>query len=238
MSIIYLIRHAQAGTRENYDLLSELGQQQAKLLGEYFAGQGIGFSTVIAGGMRRQQHTAELVCNALSQAGMQMPDPVVDKRWNEFTLKDVYEGICTRMIADSAEFASDFQEMQELLKRDPHAVRGAAGRCDAAVIRAWMGNHYPDYQGESWQAFKARIVSRVQDLPDGGNEQIIAIFTSATPVAITTSYALELSDEKLLSVLGVIANSSVTVTQKNGDDLRLFSFNSTPHLNDSNRTYR
>jgi broad specificity phosphatase PhoE len=238
MSIIYFIRHAQAGTRENYDMLSALGEQQAQLLGEYLAGQGIRFSTIIAGAMRRQRHTAELVCRALSEAGLEAPDPVVDERWNEFTLKAVYEGICARMIAESAEFASDFTEMQELLKGDPHAVRGAAGRCDAAVIRAWMSNRYPDYDGESWQAFKARIVSRVQDLPDGGNQQIIGIFTSATPVAITTSQALELSDEKLLSILGVIANSSVTVTQKNGDALRLFSFNSTPHLNDTNRTYR
>jgi broad specificity phosphatase PhoE len=238
MSIIYFIRHAQAGTRENYDMLSALGEQQAELLGRYFAGQGIRFSTIIAGAMRRQQHTAEVVCKALSKTGLQVPELVVDERWNEFTLKAVYEGICGRMIDESAEFASDFAEMQELLKRDPHAVRGAAGRCDAAVIRAWMSNRYPDYEGESWQAFKERIVSRVQDLPDGGNEQIIGIFTSATPVAITTSHALELSDEKLLSILGVIANSSVTVTQKNGDGLRLFSFNSTPHLNDSNRTYR
>lgn len=238
MSIIYFIRHAQAGTRENYDMLSELGEQQARLLGEHLAGQGIRFSTLLAGGMRRQQHTAELVCEGLARAGLQVPDLIVDEGWNEFTLKEVYEGICARMIAESPEFASDFQEMQELLQRDPHAVRGAVGRCDAAVIRAWMGNRYPDYEGESWQAFKARIVSRVQELPDGGNQQVIGIFTSATPVAITTSHALELSEEKLLSILGVIANSSVTVTQKNGDGLRLFSFNSTPHLNDANRTYR
>jgi broad specificity phosphatase PhoE len=238
MSIIYFIRHAQAGTRDNYDVLSDLGQRQAKLLGEYFAGQGLRFSTVIAGGMQRQQHTAQLVCAALADAEQSKAEIVVDERWNEFTLRAVYEGISARMIAESPEFARDFAEMQELLKRDPHAVRGAAGRCDAAIIRAWMSNRYPDYEGESWQAFKSRIVSRVQEIPDDGNDQIIAVFTSATPVAITTSHALELSDEKLLSILGVIANSSVTVTQKNGDDLRLFSFNATPHLDDSNRTYR
>jgi broad specificity phosphatase PhoE len=223
-------------------MLSELGEQQAKLLGKYFIGQGIRFSTVIAGAMLRQRQTAEWVCSTLSQAGLKPPDLVVDERWNEFTLKSVYEGLCDRMIAESAVFATDFTEMQELLKRDPHAVRGAAGRCDAAIIRAWMSNRYPDYQGESWQSFKSRIVARLQDLPDSGpdsgNEETIAVFTSATPVAITTSHALELSDEKLLSILGVIANSSVTVTQKNGDGLRLFSFNSTPHLNESNRTYR
>ena len=34
MSLIYLIRHAQAGSRDNYDVLSELGHEQARLLGE------------------------------------------------------------------------------------------------------------------------------------------------------------------------------------------------------------
>jgi broad specificity phosphatase PhoE len=238
MSIIYFIRHAQAGTRDNYDRLSDLGQQQAKLLGEYFAGQGIGFCAAVSGGMQRQKHTAELVWNELRNAGIATPDLQVDERWNEFSLLSVYQSYVPRLIEESEEFARDYQEMQEVLKQDPHAVRGASGRCDAAVIIAWMQNRYPDFGGESWGNFKGRIVSRCAEIQDGGNERAIAVFTSATPIAISTSHALELKDAKLLSILGVIANTSVTVMRKTGDDLRLFSFNSTPHLNDANRTYR
>jgi len=39
LSTVYLVRHGQAGTREAYDSLSELGQRQARLLGEHFISQ-------------------------------------------------------------------------------------------------------------------------------------------------------------------------------------------------------
>lgn len=237
MSIIYFIRHAQAGSRDNYDRLSELGQEQAKLLGRHFGEQGISFSTVIAGGMQRQRQTAEIVCNEIAGAGLGAAEVAVDERWNEFSLLSVYTSYVSRLIEESEEFARDYAEMQEMLKREPNAVRGAAGRCDAMVILSWMKNRYP-VAGESWQAFRSRILSRLRAIPDGDAEQTIAIFTSATPISIMTGQALALTDEKLLSILGVIANTSVTVMRKTGDDLRLFSFNSTPHLKESNRTYR
>ena len=37
MSALYLFRHAQAGPRHAYDTLSELGQAQARSLGEHLA---------------------------------------------------------------------------------------------------------------------------------------------------------------------------------------------------------
>lgn len=238
MSIIYLIRHAQAGTRDNYDQLSELGEQQAKRLGEYFVAQGIRLVAAVSGAMKRQRQTAERVLEGLRGAGLPAPDLHIDERWNEFVLLNVYKAYVPRLIDESVEFAKDYEEMQEVLRRDPHAVRGATGRCDAAVITAWMQNRYPDFEGESWQAFRGRILDQCAGIEDSGNERAIAVFTSATPIAISTSQALDLKDEKLLSLLGVIANSSITVMRKTGNDLRLFSFNATPHLNDTNRTYR
>lgn len=237
MSIIYFIRHAQAGSRDNYDRLSELGEQQATLLGRHFAEQGIRFTKIISGAMQRQQRTAELVGNEISKAGLASDEVLVDEQWNEFSLLTVYTSYASRLIEESETFARDYAEMQEMLKTDPHAVRGAAGRCDAQVIISWMQNRYP-VEGETWQTFRSRILSRLRNIPDGDDNQAIAVFTSATPISIMTGYALELSDEKLLKILGVIANSSVTVMRKTNEDLRLFSFNSTPHLNDSIRTYR
>ena len=58
MSVLYLVRHGQAGTRENYDSLSDLGRDQARLLGEHFAQQKIRFDTVYSGSLSRQQATA------------------------------------------------------------------------------------------------------------------------------------------------------------------------------------
>jgi len=75
-------------------------------------------------------------------------------------------------------------------------------------------------------------------LCSNGNEKAIAIFTSATPIAITAGAALGLTDEKLLSLLGVIYNTSVSIMRPRNGELRLFTFNATPHLDASIRTFR
>lgn len=238
MSYIYLIRHAQAGSRDNYDVLSEHGHLQARLLGEHFVRQRIEFAAVYSGSMRRQRHTAEIALDVCAQAGLAVPDIITEGRWDEFSLASVYRAIASRMMAADEAFARDFREMQEALRRDPHTTRGATGRCDAAVIRAWMENRYPDYAGESWEAFHARILSCIAAPPSYADERPIAVFTSATPVAIIAGAALGLTQEKLMSILGVIYNSSLTVVRAREGELRLFTFNSTPHLDDALRTFR
>ena len=238
MAYIYLIRHAQAGSRDNYDVLSELGREQARLLGEHLTEQGIELTAVYAGGMQRQRHTAEIACEVMATRGVSVPEVTADERWNEFSLISVYRAIAQRMIEESPEFERDYREMQEAIRRDPHTTGGATGRCDAAIIRAWMAARYDDYKGESWSAFRERIQACGARLTGNDSSSAVAVFTSATPVAILAAAALGLSDEKLLSILGVIYNSGITVLRSREADLRLFTFNSTPHLGASQRTLR
>lgn len=238
MSDIYFIRHAQAGSRDNYDVLSELGEEQARLLGKHFVAHGVELAAVYSGGMRRQRETAEIACGVLARAGLETPDVVTDERWNEFSLISVYRAIAKRMMKDDAEFARDIREMQDAIARDPHTTGGAVGRCDQAVIRAWMENRYSDYDGEAWSSFRERIEARAADLSTNNSERAIAVFTSATPVAIIAGASLGLADEKLRSLLGVIYNTSVSMMRARNGELRLFTFNSTPHLSASVRTFR
>ena len=238
MSHIYLIRHAQAGSRDNYDVLSELGREQARLLGEHLSRQDIEFEAVYAGGMQRQRLTAEIACEVIASRGVAVPEITIDERWNEFSLISVYRAIAQRMMEDSPEFSRDYREMQDAIRRDPHTTGGATGRCDAAVIRAWMSARYDDYKGEAWSAFRDRIESCGSRLSNGDSGKAIAVFTSATPVAILAAAALELNDEKFLSILGVVYNSGITILRSRESDLRLFTFNSTPHLDPSGRTLR
>lgn len=210
LSYIYLIRHGQAGTRDNYDTLSEVGEGQARLLGEHFAAQNVEFAALVSGSLRRQRRTAELTREAMGRAGARLPEVLVDERWNEFSLLSVYKAIARRLMKDDEQFARDVVEMQEAIRLDPHTTAGATGRCDQAVIRAWMENRYPELAGEeSWDSFQSRIHSCKDTF--NGHEQSVAVFTSATPIAIYTGAALGLTNEKLISVLGVIYNTSVTV---------------------------
>ena len=239
MSYVYLIRHAQAGSRDNYDVLSDAGREQARLLGENFAAHGIQLESIYSGTMRRQRETAEIARDEISLAGGTAPDVISDERWDEFSLISVYRAIAKRMMKDDNAFARDIEEMQQAIARDPHTTGGAVGRCDQAVIRAWMENRYGDYEGESWVSFRSRIDRCSSELcSNHDSEKGIAIFTSATPIAITAGAALGLTDEKLLSILGVIYNTSISVFRARGGSLRLFTFNSTPHLDVLQRTFR
>jgi broad specificity phosphatase PhoE len=232
---IHLFRHGQAGTRENYDLLSELGREQSRLLGRYLAERAVAFDAVYAGGLNRQRQTADLTLAAL-RAGERSrgtaPEVIVDERWNEFSLLAVYQGLAPRLVADSAEFARDYEQMRLDLAADPHTTRGAAGRCDRAVIEAWMGNHYPDYEGQLWEEFRAVARGGFRDLSARDPKDNVAIFTSVTPIAVWVGAALELPNEKILRLMAALYNSSWTTLKIREGELLLLSFNATPHLLD------
>ena len=86
MSRIFLVRHGQAGSRQNYDCLSDLGHTQARALGDYFAREGVTFHAAWVGGLTRQRQTAEHVAAAYAAVGLAFPAPTHDPAWNEFDL--------------------------------------------------------------------------------------------------------------------------------------------------------
>ena len=97
MSVLYLVRHGQAGTRENYDSLSDLGHAQARLLGEHFRAKGIRFAAAYSGSLARQRATAREV---LPEAEIH-----VDAGWGEFDFSHVYRELAPRLVADDEEFS-------------------------------------------------------------------------------------------------------------------------------------
>jgi broad specificity phosphatase PhoE len=239
MSAIHFIRHAQAGPRHRYDVLSDLGERQAGLLADHLARQRTTFAAFYAGALRRQRQTAGVVHERLVEAGHQALEIVTDERWNEFKLGDVYLGLAGQMCAADAAFARDYEEMKAALTADGYATKGAVARCDRAVVRAWIENRFPDYGGESWAAFRARVLSCANDLAAHGAGENVAVFTSATPIAVFVGAALGLSDGKVLELAGVVFNSSVTTLRLRGGEMSLFTFNATPHLTEPRlRTFR
>ena len=71
MSRLFLIRHGQASFLErNYDKLSPKGEQQSRMLGEYWAGLKLRFDRVYSGPRVRQRETARIVGEAYRAAGL------------------------------------------------------------------------------------------------------------------------------------------------------------------------
>jgi broad specificity phosphatase PhoE len=239
LSYLHLIRHAQAGPRHNYDSLSELGRRQAKLLGEHLFNQGSTISAIFSGTMNRHRQTAEIAIGELRERGSPLSGIKADERWNEFLLGDIYRHYLPGMTEEDAEFARDYQEMQRALEIDPHISHGATGRCDMATVRAWMGNRYPDYDGKSWCDFRDGIRCAIAGLPTLKREEHVLVFTSGGPIAVTVGAALDLPDEKILALMGVLYNCNVSSFRIVGSSLFLFSFNGIPHLRSPDlRTFR
>lgn len=225
MGEIYLIRHGQAGTRLDYDRLSDLGRHQARLLGRYFLRHGIHFDRVISGALQRQRQTA---------AALGAP-ATADPRWNEFDLDAVYAEIGPRLAAVDDAFRDEYAQVQQLSTDASHAVHRQWRPGDIAVVSAWVAGRFPT-QTESWQAFQQRITDAFSDVPPQGR---LALVSSATPIGIVTSRLLESPEHKALELAGSLYNASFTVLRWRNGGWRLAGFNHIPHLpEESLRTHR
>ena len=240
---MYLVRHGQAGTRDAYDSLSELGERQARLLGEHFISQGIRFASAYAGALTRQQQTAGQIRAVYADAGVGFPTVRVDSGWDEFDLGRVYREIAPLLAAEDPEFLHQYDEMREQVRVSQGAHGARIHRkwlpCDTKVVEAWLAGRYP-YSGETWDQFRERVAAcRLKMLDthennarqenDARRENILVV-TSATPLAIWTGLSLEISDERIMRLAGAVYNASYTILRLRKEQLRLFTFNAVPHL--------
>jgi broad specificity phosphatase PhoE len=237
VSALHLIRHAQAGPRHKYDRLSELGQQQARRLGEHLSSQPVAFAAAYAGCLERQRLTAQAVAEAYRDRGVAFPEIEYDPRWDEFDLGDVYRGLAEPLSRDDAEFEREYSEMMRLIDDENHALHRNHNYCDIAIIRAWVAARYA-YSGESWEAFRSRVAGPLATLSQHDSGRQVAVFTSATPISLWVGRALGLDDSNIWRIAGVAYNTGITTFRVNGDDCRLFTFNGVPHLAAGMRTFR
>lgn len=240
MSRLYLVRHGQAGTRKAYDSLSDLGREQARLLGEYFVAEGLDFQAAYCGALTRQQRTADEIRAVYERAGLPFPEIVTERRWNEFDLDHIYRALAPQMAAADAEFKREYEAMvaeaRAAADRHDAAVNRRWTPSDARIVAAWMQGLHP-YEGESWPAFRTRVSDTRADLAHHRDANVV-VFTSATPIGIWTALAMDIEDERALKLAGVLHNASFTVIRLLDGQLRLHTFNAVPHLPPQARTYR
>jgi broad specificity phosphatase PhoE len=240
---VYLVRHGQAGTRKAYDALSDLGRRQARLLGEHFVSEGIQFTAAYRGELKRQAQTADEVRAAYIEAGACFPEVAAHSGWNEFDLDHIYRALAPRMCADDPEFEQEYREMVVQARAAAEEPDAQVNRrwlpCDRKVVLAWIAGTHP-YNGESWRAFRERVAGCRETL--NGNldhNGDVVVFTSATPIAVWAALAMDIEDERVMRLAGVLQNASFTVMKVVGEEVRLHSFNGVGHLGSADlRTYR
>ena len=66
-----------------------------------------------------------------------------------------------------------------------------------------------------------------------GSRENLAVFTSATPIGVWMGDALALAEREIWRLAGTTYNSGISTFRVAEDDLRVFIFNSLPHLSDA-----
>jgi broad specificity phosphatase PhoE len=221
---LYLIRHGQAGTRDDYDRLSALGREQAQRLGAWLCVQHIHFEEVICGGLRRQQETA--TC-ALGESVWRE-----DTRWSEFDLDAVYAGIAPQLAAEDPVFATHYVQLRQAIEGADPGIHRRWAPADVAAIQAWVDGRFT-YDGESWKQFATRVEEAFSEAVSAAQgERRVAVFTSATPVALAVGRVLKLARPEVLDLAGAGLNANVTILKVLKGVPKLFQFNTINHLDE------
>jgi len=230
--LVTLIRHGQAGSRLAYDDLSATGREQARALGEWFREGGIRFDAIVVGGLNRQILTAREMTGAMGGGG---PELLVDARWSEFDLDDVYAGIAPLLACENEQFRAEYEELRREMADPASSAHRAWRHCDVTVVRAWIEGRFA-FEGESFAAFGARVREALLELPPDGH---VAVVTSATPIGLSAGIALDLTPGRVMQLAGAQRNSAFSEMDLRRGDPRLVSFNNVPHLHEERlRTLR
>jgi len=239
MGRLFLVRHAQASfLSKNYDELSELGETQARLLGEYWARRKMMFNRVCSGPAFRHRRTAQLVGEAYRTRGLPFAEPVIVKEFDEFNGEAVLTQTLPQLLAESAKIREWHEAMQHAASDSER--RANFQRVFEAAVSRWAEGGIVLQNAESWQDFCTRVnrglTAFLSNSPKG---EVVAIFTSGGPISVVIQRALHLSAQDTLRIAWMARNCSFSEFLFSGNRLTLSSFNSFPHLDeDSLLTYR
>ncbi|MFZ6819300.1 histidine phosphatase family protein [Undibacterium sp. Ji22W] len=224
MSHIYLIRHGQASfDADDYDQLSPLGEEQSRLLGDWFKQNGETLSQVVMGSNRRHRQTAQQCLQQFRNSPDDFPETewIVDAGFDEFDHQDV-------LLRNHPEFA-DFRALKQSFNNHPHPRR-AFQQMFAAAVNRWVNGEYNDYK-ESWVQFQQRCRLALQRLSETKSEQHnMWIFTSGGTISALLQDVLGISDQRIFDLNASLLNSGVSKLQIGTKRIGLGYLNSTAHL--------
>lgn len=210
MSMLYLVRHGQASAgTEDYDRLSELGQSQAALLGDWWYQQGFAPDVTAHGTLLRQRDTARLALQPLADEHA----PTEHRGLNEYDhdLIDSTFGLGAK--SDDPETLT-FNDYLKIMQRWQN---GEAG--------------HPNHEAEPWLDFYHRGWQSVKELHALASDRHDHVyFTSGGVIASVVSVILDLDFVHTIDAIWRIRNSSITTLHFDGETARLVDFNTVPHL--------
>lgn len=223
MASIFLIRHAQAsfGT-DDYDRLSPIGIQQARIAGELLGRMAGPIARIVAGPLRRQHDTAAEIAAKLREARGDAPRIETDPRLDELCIDKHIARIAPTLPDPSGELAADLAAAKTSSRSYQKLIR--------RVFMHWQ--HLPEEpEPESWPAFAARARAAIREitLRSARGGTTIAVSSGAL-IATITQQVLGLPDGATYGLFEALKNCSITHFLHSGERVSLSSFNDTTYL--------
>lgn len=219
MGRLFLVRHGQASFgAADYDQLSEIGHEQSRLLGQWFATQGIEPHAVLMGSLRRHAQTWAGLAHGAGYAHTPLLWPGLNEYDSDAVLKAIHPGPLT--LPDKA--------------REPEAW-AAAYRAHFRLLRdgltAWMQGRTAPEGMPSYAAFVAGVVGALDHVrTQTPLEGDVIIVSSGGPISTAVGHVLGTSPETTIELNLRIRNTSVTEFAFTPKRHMLVTYNALPHL--------
>ena len=220
MSTLVLVRHGQAAASGS---LTPLGEQQARRLAGYWQQRGVRFDQAYCGTLERQRQTAAI---AGWPGAVQMPE------LNEYDASGFVGKLAVRLAAESAEFARLVQAWE--LERSNRNFQ----RLFEVVVRRWVDGTLADPEVEPWRAFHDRVSRALRHLTEEGPSRQVAVFTSGGVIGVIVQAVLAAPQTAAIELNWRVRNGSLTGLLFSGGRISLDYFNATPHLEETEISYR
>ncbi len=239
MSRLFIVRHAQASFLEpNYDKLSPLGETQARLLGEYWAGHGVTFDRGCTGPCVRQKETARFVSEAYKKTKLNFPSLMEMPEFDEYQGEAVLKQSLPQLLKTDRIVRELYETFQQ--SHDDQTQRKTFQKLFELIVCRWVDGEILLQDVEPWHDFRARVNRGLTTyLNGGGGGERAVIFSSGGPIGLAVQRALDLSPQSTLRVSWMAQNSSFSEFLCSRDRFTLSTFNSFPHLDQQSlQSYR
>jgi broad specificity phosphatase PhoE len=209
MPVVQLIRHGQASFgAADYDVLSNVGHQQAKLLAETLVRSGVRPDRIVAGSLKRQQDTATICAEA---AAWDLPVEV-DPRLNEY------------------DHLALLREQEAPPGFGPAAGRAVQEALDAGLLD-WVRSGRPSSDGRTFAQWRDQAVAAQREfLGSLGRGGTGLVFTSGGVLAAICADLLGLDAAGFVALNRVTVNTGITKIVGGRGGTSLISFNAHGHL--------
>lgn len=233
MSRLILIRHGQASYgADDYDVLSPLGVEQARVLGAHLAQRGEKLDALFSGPAKRQIDTAAHVRAAAADLEQPLPEMSVVGEFDEFPAFELFKQVLPKLRRDD-------EEIRSLLAQGDSGEKHLA-RVYHRISQKWALGEIDSGDLESFSDFEARVARGLESVvAQLGRGRTVAVVTSGGPIALSMRRSLGISPDVTLSVAWTVVNSSMTEFFVRDGELGLLAFNRIPHITETDLlTYR